>query len=253
MIPKRGKSMQHKEFKRIVKESDKAILFIHGIAGTPNHFKPFISLVPESVSVYNLLLDGHGKGVKDFSHTSMTKWEMQVQNAVDELLQCHEKIYLVAHSMGTLFSIEQAVRRKEIAGLFLLAVPIKLFLKPKMFSNSLKVYFNKIKPDDFVACAAKECYGIEQDRNPLNYIGWIPRYLELFAKIRSTRKILSSLKTPCKVFQSVKDEMVSVKSIPYLTQHSSMIITELKMSGHYYYDKEDFDFLLKEFKEFLTP
>ena len=53
----------HKEYKRIVENSPKALLFIHGILGTPNHFAPFIPLVPENLSVYNLLLDGHGKGV----------------------------------------------------------------------------------------------------------------------------------------------------------------------------------------------
>ena len=57
----------HKEYKRIVNGADSAVLFIHGILGTPNHFKEFIPLVPKEYSVHNLLLDGHGKGVKEFS------------------------------------------------------------------------------------------------------------------------------------------------------------------------------------------
>lgn len=243
--------MKHKEYKRINKVSNIAILFIHGIAGTPNHFNQFLSLVPNTASVYNLLLDGHGKGTKDFAHTSMKKWEAQVQKAVDELSLSHEKIYLIAHSMGSLLSIEQAVKNKKVAKLFLLAVPLKLFLKPKMLTNSLKVYFNKIHPNDRVALAAKNCYGIEQDKNPLNYIGWIPRFLELFAKIRYTRKIIHSLETPCIAYQSNKDEMVSTNSIKYLKQNSCISVVELKKSGHYYYDENDWEFLLREFEKFI--
>ena len=77
--------MKHKEFIRINDNSNTAILFIHGIVGTPNHFNDFVSLVPESFSAFNLLLDGHGKGVKDFSKTSMKKWETQVDSVVEEL------------------------------------------------------------------------------------------------------------------------------------------------------------------------
>ena len=75
----------HKEYKRIAEHPDKAILFIHGILGTPNHFRAFVPLVPEDVTVYNILLDGHGKGVRDFSKTSMRKWEAQIAAAVKEL------------------------------------------------------------------------------------------------------------------------------------------------------------------------
>ena len=243
--------MQHKELKRIVKNANTAILFIHGIVGTPNHFDDFIKLVPDHISIYNMLLDGHGREVEDFANTSMKKWETQVQKAVDELSKSHKTIYLAAHSMGTLLSIEQAIRCEKIAKLFLLAVPIKLFLKPKMVTNSLKVFFNKIRPDDHLALAAKKAYGIEQDKNPIHYIGWIPRFLELFTKKNSTRRMLSLLKTPCFAYQSSKDEMVSIKSVKLLKQNPCIRVVELKKSGHFYYGKEDFAFLVSEFEKFI--
>ncbi len=244
--------MVHKEYVRIRDNATTAILFIHGIVGTPNHFNEFVSLVSESFSVYNLLLDGHGKGVKDFSKTSMKKWETQVTSAVEELSLTHEKIYIVAHSLGTLLAMEQAIRSKKVCRLFLLAVPLCLSLKPKMVSNSLKVYFDKIRPNDYEALAAKKCYGIGKDKNPFHYIGWVPRFLELFAKIRQTRKMIHSLNTPCSVYQSQKDEMVSSKSIKYLNQNPYIFVNELENSGHYYYPKDDFDFLITEFKKILN-
>ncbi|MBQ3074115.1 MAG: alpha/beta fold hydrolase [Ruminococcus sp.] len=244
--------MEHKEYVRISDGSKIAVLFIHGIVGTPNHFSEFVSLVPESISVYNLLLDGHGKGVKDFSKTSMKKWESQVASVVQELSFTHEKIYILAHSLGTLLAIDQAVENKKVCRLFLLAVPLRLSLKPKMTVNSLKVFFDRIRTDDYEALAAKRCYGIEGDKNPFHYIGWIPRYLELFAKIRKTRRVVSLLSTPCMVYLSGKDEMVARSSKKYFENKPNVLINELEKSGHYYYDKGDFDYLLSEFNKMLN-
>lgn len=244
--------MEHKEYRRINSDSDVVILFIHGILGTPNHFHAFISLVPRSVSVCNLLLDGHGKGVKDFSKTSMKKWEAQVAAVVEELSLTHEKIYIVAHSLGTLLAMEQAVRNPKITKLFLLAVPLRLSLKPKMASNSLKVYFNKIRPDDHEALAAQKCYGVARDKNPFHYFGWIPRFLELFAKIRQTRKLVKLVEADCAVYQSGNDEMVARQSVKYLKNNPYIAVKELENSGHYYYDKEDFDDLIGGFRNMLA-
>ena len=244
--------MEHRETVKVVPGADKAVLFIHGILGTPNHFEEFIPLVPSSVSIRNLLLDGHGKGAKAFSQSSMKKWELQVADAVEQLSATHSKIYIVAHSLGTLLAIEQAIARKQIANLFLLAVPLRLSIKPAMFLNSMKVYFDRIRPDDEKALAAKACCGIENDPNPLHYIGWIPRFLELFAKIRQTRRLISLLRTPCSVYQSRNDEMVSRKSLRLLAQNPRITANELKGSGHYYYHPADRDILLTEFRRLLA-
>ena len=244
--------MEHKEYVRICRDATTAILFIHGIVGTPNHFKEFLPLIPKSFSVHNLLLHGHGKTVKDFSKASMKKWESQVTAAVEELSMSHDKIYIVGHSLGTLLAIEQAIKNKKVCHLFLLAVPLRLWLKPKMAINSLKVHFDKISPNDHEALAAKQCYGIKNDKNIFNYFGWIPRFLELFVKIRQTRKIIHLLNTPCWVYQSQKDEMVSKKVAKQLQQISCITTNELENSGHYYYDETDRNFMLSEFSKMLN-
>ncbi len=243
--------MEHKEYKRIIPEAHAAILFVHGIVGTPNHFAEFVMRVPEGISVWNILLDGHGGTVQDFSRTSMQKWEAQVRDAVEELAMSHTEIYIVAHSMGTLFAIDRAIENERVKGLFLLAVPLKIAPKPRMLSNLCKVYFDKIKPDDVVALAAKRCYGIAQDKNPFHYFGWVPRYLELFAKAKDVRKRIPLLKTPTVAYQSVRDELVSISSVKELQKNKSISIVELKNSGHYYYEQNDFVFLLNEFEKFI--
>ena len=149
-------------------------------------------------------------------------------------------------------AIDRAIENEAIKGLFLLAVPLKIAPKPRMVANLCKVYFDKIKPDDVVAQAAKRCYGIAQDKNPFHYIGWLPRYFELFAKAKQTRARLSILQTPTVAFQSRRDELVSGKSAEMLQQNARVSVVELKNSGHYYYASEDFSLLLSEFEKFIN-
>ena len=241
----------HREYKRIANESKTAVLFIHGIIGTPNHFKPFLSLVPEDFSIHNLLLDGHGKGVRDFSRTSMKKWETQVETAVSELAETHENILVAAHSMGTLLAIEQAVRCDKVKALFLLAVPIKIHVRLRNWIITTRIFFNRVHPDDRITLAAKDCSGVQLSKNPFLYLGWVPRFLELFQKIRQTKKLLPQLHTPCNAYQSTEDELVSVHSAPYLQTHSDMTVCTLKNSTHYYYDPQELQQLQAAFKELM--
>lgn len=243
--------MDHKEYKKLVPGADTAILMIHGIIGTPNHFLPFIPLIPGEYSVYNLLLDGHGGNVKDFSCTSMSKWEQQVSVAIKELAISHKQIYITAHSMGTLFAIEQAISCPAVKRLFLLAVPIRIRLRPVLIKNVLKVYLGRVNEHDTLAVATQDSCGISLCKNPFAYLGWIPRYLELFCKISKTKKLLPQLSLPCCAFQSRLDEMVSPKAAGCLSAHSAMEVYELEQSTHFYYPPDELALLKSAFLRFL--
>lgn len=243
--------MLHSEYKNIVPGAKRAYLFVHGIIGTPNHFDDLMPLLPEGASVWRLLLDGHGKGPTDFARSSMKKWRRTVKAAVDELAESHEEIYMVAHSMGTLLSTEQAIANDKIKGMFFLQSPLRLFLRPSMPVTVLKVYIDKIKEGDLVALSAKRCCGIIHSRNLLRYIGWIPRFLELFEKMRVTRRDLKRLNTPCVACQSRIDEMVSNRSARILRKNPCITVYELQHSGHYYYADDDLALILREFKKFV--
>ncbi len=128
---------------------DTAILFVHGIMGSPMHFERFIPQVPDEYGIYNILLDGHGGSVREFSKTSMKKWKKQVDEAVGFLLKRYDKIFIVAHSMGTFFAMDAAVKYSgRVKGLLLLQMPLKIGVKPFAVKCSLKVLFGFIKDDD---------------------------------------------------------------------------------------------------------
>ena len=73
---------KHVEYKRIVEGSRVAILCIHGFMGSPNQYRDIVPYIPENVSVYNMILDGHGGNVLDFGHASMKKWEENVEKGI---------------------------------------------------------------------------------------------------------------------------------------------------------------------------
>lgn len=243
--------MKHCEYKRIIEGSRRAYLFVHGIIGTPDQFVDIIDMIPEDVTLWNMLLDGHGGKVKDFSKTSMKKWEAQFESAVDELAESHDEIYVVAHSMGTLLAVEQALKNPKIVKMFFLQAALVPFVRPRMVMTAAKIIFDKIKPDDAEALAAQRCFGIERSLNLFGYIGWLPRYFELFAKMRKTVKLLPELKTPCVAFQSGRDELVAKASGKILRRDSDVMVFDMAKSGHFYYEAEDIVILRQEFAKFV--
>lgn len=243
--------MEHKEYKKIVKESQIAYIFVHGIVGTPNHFDFLMEYMPENVSVWKLVLDGHGGKVEDFSHTSMKKWRAQVKSAIDELAETHSQIYVVAHSMGTLLTMEQAIVNEKIVKMFWLQSPMYAFVQPRMFKNIAKIYWGNISEDDINAMSAYKCYGIGPSRNLFKYIGWAPRFLELLSQMKRARRDICLLKTPCIAMQADNDDVVSARSARVLSKNPCITVHHLKKSGHFYYEAEEAAFMKSEFKRFV--
>lgn len=244
--------MKHREYKRNVEGSRRAYLFVHGIVGTPNHFVDIIDMVPEDVTLWNIILDGHCGKVRDFAKTSLKKWEAQIAAVVDELSSTHEEIYVVAHSLGALLTIKEALKNPKIVRMFFLQPALVPCVKWGIVKTVLKIFFNYIKPDDAVIAASQRCYGIEISRNLFGYIGWIPRFVELFVKARRTVHLLKDLKTPCVAFMSKKDEVVAQASGKILRRYSIVKVFDMEKSGHFYYDPKDVELLREEFAKFVS-
>lgn len=239
----------HKNINK-VGERDIAIIFIHGILGTPNHFNDFIKLTPEDISIYNILLDGHGGNTKDFSNTSMRKWKRQVKSKFNEACFYHKEVMIVAHSMGTLFAMELAQEnRNKVSDLFLLAPPMKPILKPYMLILTNKILNNKI--NDIRTCKTIESCGISLDKHFFEYIKWIPNYISLFNEIHKTRKKVYKIKTPTLVFMSKKDELVLMSSQNYFKDNKNITVYKLPKSTHFYYENKDKNIILNEYKKLI--
>lgn len=245
----------HKEYIRNTPGAKNAVLFIHGIVGTPNHFRdimPLVSLVPEDWSIHNVLLPGHGGSVRDFGKSSMKAWKAHVRQAYNALAEEHEHVFVVAHSMGTLFALQLAVAHPErIPQLFLLAVPMRPGLRWFGIENVFRVALNRVRSDRPLEVATKQACGVEVSKQLWKYIGWVPRFLELFREISVTEKCLSSLRVPAIAWQSKNDELVSNRSRDVLGRYTSILVRDLNASSHFYYTKTDREAVLQSFEEIL--
>lgn len=244
--------MNSGEFIRIGKDSAVAVLMIHGICGTPRHFDLLIPLIPEDWTVYNILLDGHGKGVAEFGATSMKKWKNQVEQVLTELLRTHQRVFIVGHSMGSLFAIDWGIRLPDrVAGLFLMAVPLRISVSLRAVISSAKLARGRVDPGDRTARAMREDCSVRLEPGMWKYRTWIPRYWELLREIRRTRKQLPRLTVPAMAFQSDEDELVSTRACDLLAGNPHIWVCRLHRSGHFCYTQDDKVILTEQFRQWL--
>lgn len=241
--------MQYQEYSKEVAGSRMAVLMLHGIVGTPNHFKDLLPLIPADWSVYNILLDGHGGQIRDFAHTSMKKWRAQVQSQLEYIFTRHEKLIIVGHSMGSLFAIDAAVRYPDkVVHLFCHGIPMVVHTPLSTSISTLRVIFDKVKPGTVAAEMQADC-GVHLTKNLFQYIPTIPRLVELLQEIHRVRKLLPQLQVPCRSFLGIRDELVSRRSSKYLVCHPAICHVILPHSGHFCFAPEDLPQVLAAFTE----
>mgnify|MGYP003294293750 CR=1 FL=1 len=235
--------MAHEASKRLVPGAKTAVLLVHGICGSSEHFRSLLPLeerIPVDWSYHNLVLDGHCAEVSDFGRSSMKKWQKQVDDAFDELAGSHQSLILVGHSMGTLLSIRQALRHpQKIKTLFLLAVPVKVFVRPRAIPNLLRVALGMTRGNDPVLRSMCCACGIRHTKRLWKYIPWIPRMVELLHFCGQTAKQLGDLRVSCIALQSAKDEMVSARAGRLLRDSGRVEVIDLPNSTHFYYEPQD--------------
>ncbi len=222
----------HAPVKRIVPGARCAALFIHGIVGTPRMFDEWAEQVPADWSLHNLLLPGHGGTAADFGRASMAQWREHVRHALHELRATHDQVYIMAHSMGSLLAIREAVRDDaQIAGMLLLCVPLRIFPEPIAMLRKLP---KGLGVGDSGA-PLYTYYGIAPEWRVWRYIRWIPRYLELFRESRAARRDVKRLTVPATALMAQRDELVSLRSERDMVDVPCVTVMRLPDARHYEY------------------
>lgn len=245
--------MGHEPYIRIVPGSTQAVLMIHGIVGTPRHFDCLLPYIPAHWSIHNILLDGHGGTVRDFSRSSMTKWKAQVRGELADLCGQYDQVVVIAHSMGTLLTIEAVSEFPQVKSLILLNVPLCPWVHPAMIPRSLKLCFGKIDRSNPKELALECASGVQVTWKLWQYLGFIPRYVELLILCKKTQNRISDITLPGHAFFSVLDELVSMRSHRFFIGHPTVQTHILANSGHFCYSDEDLPAIAAAVQEFLKP
>lgn len=229
-----------------------AVLLLHGILSAPQFFDFLLPEIPSDLSVYGILLDGHGDTPEALAHTSMQKWKQQVHDLAAELTARYGQIIIAAHSMGTLFALQLARQYPEkISRMLLLGVPLSVHLTPFGAGSALLAACG-YEPEAPRLSAMQHAYSILPDRNPLHYAGWIPRYQELFDEIDAVNAIRMENRVPCEVYQSASDELVSPDALPLLHEMPAVRLHVLRSSTHFYYPPQDQIRILRCWRRMLS-
>ena len=105
------------------------------------------------------------------------------------------------------------------------------------------------RPRSATARAMQADTGIALSPRFWEYLGWIPRMLELLQESHQVRKLLPGLTVPALVFQSRKDELVSRVCKDFT--NSCITCHILAHSGHFAYSKEDTALLQQRLTDML--
>ncbi len=243
--------MAHEECRRIAPNPKGAVLMLHGICGSPEHFRKCIDLesrVPQGYSVHNVCYPGHGGSVTDFGKSSMKAWRNHARQAFDALAAEHDQVIIAGHSMGTLFALQIALEQPEkVERLYLLQVPLYVGLRFSGVINLMRLPFGLIRPENTVGSAMMAACGVETTKKLWQYLGWIPRLVELLQEMQATGKALEKLHVPAIAFQSRKDELVSNRSAKTLRKSGRVEVVEMEQSTHFYYTSGDVQQMTAEF------
>lgn len=243
----------HEPFSIDSVSSDLAILYIHGIMGSPLEFRRIAkALEDENIHCKALLLPGHGSNGYDFARTSVNCWQTHVIQEIGDLKKSQSKLILIGHSLGGLLALNAALQC-PVNGIVLLNTPIKTRISFQQISMSLRVLLSSENQDDPMLRTYRETFSVDLSdwwTLPL----WIPRLLDVNRVASQTEKILHEVKVPAILFQSIHDETVNPKSAEIFKRGLGdhlMSLSYLNKSTHAYFVNEEFYEIIKGIKRFL--
>ncbi|HEX7586390.1 MAG TPA: alpha/beta fold hydrolase [Patescibacteria group bacterium] len=190
----------------------KAVLLIHGWTSTPYEVRRFGKYLNENgYTVYAPQLKGHGTVPKDLESVRWTDWMEDLEKAYAFLLQEENKIYLAGTSIGANLAVILAARKKNIAGIILMAMPyrIKFEVPALLFAKFLKIFksYNKKRYPPTFGVSTTITRLISYQTYP------IQNALEVHDLIEKSREALPKINQPCFVIQSASDHIIQKNSL----------------------------------------
>ncbi len=232
----------------------KAVVFIHGLMGSPSQFDDLAaSAFLSGCSIVSVLLPGHGGGVRDFIRFGAKDWQACVQSELDGLKDRYRSVFLVGHSIGGLLALNAClIPENRISGVLLISTPLKFnVLNPQSLLMKLRLI---ALPKNSAVRAAYRSANSVAISNPLLYPLALRPVFGAFKLARETKRILADISVPVCMFHSRNDETTSYKSARLLLDglgNTPVAAYELKSSRHAYYDAKEREIIKARLLEML--
>lgn len=212
-----------------------AVLFVHGIQGSPRQFRFLAEALPPDVLVRAPLLPGHGGSVRPFLRSRAEDWLRCVRREALALHRQGARILYVGHSMGCLLGL-LAARETEIsfARQLFLCCPFRIRPTPRYVRNFIRPLLSDRPSDDPFVRASRAANSVHAAA-PAGYLGCIPPYLELFRLMRRVGRQEPPAPDPVSFYFSALDEIVSPRSHAIAEGCPGASVRLLPGCGHNYF------------------
>ena len=207
------------------------MVLIHGFTGSPAEMQLVAaSLNVEGYGVEVPLLVGHGTNLNELMGVDPQQWINPLDALITRLLSEGQEVVVGGLSLGSILSLQLALRYPQIKALLLYSPPIRSgdprrFLAP--FLIRFKQSLQKPASDFFDPIAAERLWSY--DRYP---VATSARVLDLISR---TRKQLTEVQQPLLAIVSRRDKVISHSGIELLmrtVQSSPRELHWLERSGH---------------------
>ena len=207
------------------------VVLIHGFTGSPPEMQPLAEAFnAEGYGVQVPLLVGHGTTLSDLMEVHPQQWIDPLDALITRLLSEGQKVVLAGLSLGSILSLQLALRYPQIKALLLYSPPVRSG-DPRRFLAPLLIRFTQSLPkpasDFFDPSAAERLWSY--DRYP---VATSARVLDLISR---TRKQLTQIQQPLLAIASRHDKVISSSGIELLMSNvrsSPCELHWLERSGH---------------------
>jgi carboxylesterase len=207
------------------------VILIHGFTGSPSEMQLLAaSLNAEGYGVEVPLLVGHGTNLNELMGVYPQQWLDPLDALITRLLSEGQSVVLGGLSLGSILSLQLALRYPQIKALLLYSPPVRSG-DPRRFLAPLFIRFTQTLPkpasDFFDPIAAERLWSY--DRYP---VATSARVLDLISR---TRKQLSEVQQPLLAIASRRDKVISHSGIELLmrtVQSSPRELHWLERSSH---------------------
>lgn len=234
-------------------KSDSCLLFIHGFAGSPYLFKPYIEMATSRGLDYEgILLPGHGGSARLFFETNRNDWDKAVHDKIISLRKRYKYLYVMAHSMGCLLTLHAHVE-VPLEGLIFWAPAVMVHSNYRQWGKTTQLLFQPKEKKSIEQIQLEELMGVEPPRL-YEYIPWTGQFVEFFRIMVKAPSWIEQVRCPIQIILSKADETVSFRSRAILRRHIKNVEPDwviLQKSSHNVFEASESIYVRQRVEAFL--
>ena len=194
---------------------EEAVVFIHGISGSPAHFREMAEAIADAgYTARGVLLPGHGTRAEHLARVTWHDWYDHCAEEIRALQKTHRTVHVVGYSIGSALAMELAAGEGNLGRLVLLSTPLNPRQSVTLMRMGFWLYSRVMprfhgNPPRFVDDTGEEFYYVYKT-SPSSI------YRTLLDMVTHTRRTVQRVENPTLIMQSRTDKAVGSASAGWI-------------------------------------